>query len=1464
MEEVLYNMKRTKQLIGFLLAAALLFTGVPVSAFEPPAKAEEILHNGYSDTENAYAIYPIPQSIYYSADGSFTEGSFTLGTNVSVVAEEGIDPYTQAFLDEILADYGRTKSASQTVGSGSQILLGIKGSGGAADTWAKDNVTVKDADLFEQTDAYLLYAKNGTIVILGKDADAAYYGLATLQMMFSSFNGNRFLNVQIEDFATMKMRGFIEGFYGGWNYKGRESLMRFGRDVKMNTYIYASKTDPYHTNDTLYPKDEIEQIEELVNIGKQTKVEYCWSIHIAYFFNYVARQGAPGSSAYETAFETYYNKLVEKFNQLYNVGVRKFAILNDDFGSGAHSEVVRLLNMLDDEFTAKGCYSFSYCMQGYNEAWSRPDELTALQDLNPEIGLFWTGANVNSPITQETVDFIKSKTNHEAIFWINYPVNEHAKSGLYLGDISRYVEDNVTGLTGAVSNPSRYTESNKVGLFQLGSLFWNNNGYKEKTVAIWEESFKYLQPEVYQSYLTIARNVAHCPGSRSDRVPEGFPESEYIKEALESVAAKLKSGQPISSDPDAQKLMTEFNRILEAIPEFRGKCKNEALVTEMDSWLKSLNDVATAGKTALSAILAVEANDVDSAWKNLGLASAAMSTQNTYPSYDGNMALAGSRRLVPFINQAILAAKNNIIPYINPSYEVPLVLSPYARIHGTEQSDSAEFSKMLDNDSATAASFTSGKQREGDYFGVDLGKTVPLQNIEILQAQSDSDNNFYHNAVLEYSITGNDGDWTSILEYTDDQAPRRITVSEETLSGISAKYIRLRLTKEGTPGKPDYWTFIRDFTVNKSAETPAFSLFASESVPDTITVTKHNLTFSITDESSVSLAPGEYIGIKLDNLYGIQHVDVPNAASGLTLQYSENGILWKDMPAGQTDIGACYIRLYNQSGGSVSFSPEGFAVTVYAAAIHPFVLEYSAEFTNLNASENSGPWSSLFDGNRETYIWTDAAQKAGQYILIDLGYDAPLYDITITQGGGTNPNPKFYNAEFSLSSDKNTWRSIGTISDTNGITATGVTRTEADGYITISRTDLNGEPARYLKIELTKDSGYKLRINEIEFNKTVETSQNNVSKITGTNLAGNLNHIIDGDITTVYTSDQESDGTASIKYTLTENTRLTSATFLQNAADITNAEVKALVYDGQTTKEEIVGKLINGSTTFYFDGKKDILSLTVTWPEGSTPSLYEIFTNTGESVHTLSLYNDNKLVQTYVCVEDKTLLLPESIPTKVGYAFKGWSDGTNTYDAGSRFKMGTSDVTLKALWEKTGSLPPEGDVIKNPGIQENKTYSYNGLEYKVTSLSAATVEVAVQKNAALTKIIVPDAITLNGKSYKVTSVAASAFKNFKQATSAVIGKNVETIGDSSFAGCVKLKKVTLKSSKLRSIGKKAFQKCKALKNIIIKSKSLKTVGKNAFKGIHKKAVIKVPAAKYKDYVKRLSKKGQSGSVKIKK
>ena len=57
------------------------------------------------------------------------------------------------------------------------------------------------------------------------------------------------------------------------------------------------------------------------------------------------------------------------------------------------------------------------------------------------------------------------------------------------------------------------------------------------------------------------------------------------------------------------------------------------------------------------------------------------------------------------------------------------------------------------------------KPKDRNYYGVDLGRVIPVTDITILQGASETDHDYFHNFVLEYSETGEDGSWVTIQEY---------------------------------------------------------------------------------------------------------------------------------------------------------------------------------------------------------------------------------------------------------------------------------------------------------------------------------------------------------------------------------------------------------------------------------------------------------------------------------------------------------------------------------------------------------------------------------------------------------------------------------------------------------------------------------------------------------------------------
>ena len=171
-------------------------------------------------------------------------------------------------------------------------------------------------------------------------------------------------------------------------------------------------------------------------------------------------------------------------------------------------------------------------------------------------------------------------------------------------------------------------------------------------------------------------------------------------------------------------------------------------------------------------------------------------------------------------------------------------------------------------------------------------------------------------------------------------------------------------------------------------------------------------------------------------------------------------------------------------------------------------------------------------------------------------------------------------------------------------------------------------------------------------------------------------------------------------------------------------------------------------------------------------------------------------------------------------------------------KAGTGKIkyTLKANTDITYTAQIK---VQEKTVKTGSKVEVSGNTYKVTGTKSKTVSFYSGKINAAT-VTVPKTVKIQGKTYKVTSIAANAFKNNKKLTRVTIGANVTKLGSKAFYGCSKLKKITVKTTKLKS------------------------VGKNALKGIHKKAVIKVPKSKLTKYKKLFKSKGQKKTVKVKK
>lgn len=256
-----------------------------------------------------------------------------------------------------------------------------------------------------------------------------------------------------------------------------------------------------------------------------------------------------------------------------------------------------------------------------------------------------------------------------------------------------------------------------------------------------------------------------------------------------------------------------------------------------------------------------------------------------------------------------------------------------------------------------------------------------------------------------------------------------------------------------------------------------------------------------------------------------------------------------------------------------------------------------------------------------------------------------------------------------------------------------------------------------------------------------------------------------------------------------------------------------------------------------------------------------------------------------VCGEKKT----EEIPA-TGHDWDGGTVQKEATEKETGIKIYTCRHCKKVRSESipaTGKNEQPGRTEPNvPAVGSIVTDEKTGGIYRTTSSGTVEYQGAADKNAS--SVTVPQSVTLNGVSYQVTAIAANACKGSKKLAKVVIGSSVTSIGANAFSGCSRLKSVTLGKkvtaigskafykctsltkitipASVASIGKQAFGGCKKLKSITIKTKKLtaKNVGGKAFKGIHAKAVIKVPKAKLKTYKKLLQAKGAGKSAKMKK
>ena len=486
---------------------------------------------------------------------------------------EEANPHAVKVLKELL-------SGKQNSKKGMLISIGEKGD---------KSVRKYSRQIPDHEEGYYLSVNEKEIVLAGNDERGTYYALQTFAQLLKD---GKLPEVEIKDYPSVRYRGVVEGFYGTpWSHQARLSQLKFYGKNKMNTYIYGPKDDPYHSAPNWrlpYPDKEAAQLQELVAVANENEVDFVWAIH-------------PGQDIKWNQEDR--DLLLAKFEKMYQLGVRSFAVFFDDIsGEGTNPQKqAELLNYIDEKFAQvkPDINQLVMCPTEYNKSWSNPNGnyLTTLGDkLNPSIQIMWTGDRVISDITRDGISWINERIKRPAYIWWNFPVSDYVRDHLLLGPV--YGNDTTIAkeMSGFVTNPMEHAESSKIAIYSVASYAWNPAKYD--TWQTWKDAIRTILPSAAEELECFAMH-------NSDLGPNGHgyrrEESMDIQPAAERFLKAFKEGNNYDK-ADFETLQYTFERMKESADILLMNTENKPLIVEITPWVHQFKLTAEMGEEVLKMV----------------------------------------------------------------------------------------------------------------------------------------------------------------------------------------------------------------------------------------------------------------------------------------------------------------------------------------------------------------------------------------------------------------------------------------------------------------------------------------------------------------------------------------------------------------------------------------------------------------------------------------------------------------------------------------------------------------------------------------------------------------------------------------------------------------------------------------------------------------------------------------------
>lgn len=448
------------------------------------------------------------------------------------------------------------------------------------------------------------------ILLLGGDVRGTYYAAQTLRQLLEaaeSAHGEIWIPaLEIPDRPAFGMRGIIEGFYGPpWSHQTRLDLLEFMGRYKMNTYVYAPKDDPYHRElwREPYPPVEKARLAELVEKAQAHHVDFVFAI-------------SPGLSI-EYGSDADFERLVQKTEAMWELGVRHFALLLDDidrelihptdrerFGADIGAAHAYLVNRYNRYLKEKGAARLMMVPIDYYQPGPTPYRSRLARDMDREVLVFWTGMGVVVPtITADEARHISSVYGNELLIWENYPVNDFRRTRLFLGPLAGRDPDLAQAVAGLLANPMNEGEASKIPLMTVADYLWNPDDYD--ALAAWDEALRRKGGAAYPAL----RRLAEVSTESALHPAAPSPVKELLDAVWPGVEAATALGDPSKVEALPVEVLSQLRQEFEAwqlIPtELADGLSNDRLYQELAPYADKMRRYGIAGLHALDALAAL-------------------------------------------------------------------------------------------------------------------------------------------------------------------------------------------------------------------------------------------------------------------------------------------------------------------------------------------------------------------------------------------------------------------------------------------------------------------------------------------------------------------------------------------------------------------------------------------------------------------------------------------------------------------------------------------------------------------------------------------------------------------------------------------------------------------------------------------------------------------------------------------